>query len=58
VLTGKQKAPFTNRNLNFERFDVGEKLVETKLFSSILLEDVPVLNDVYQADFTLNYVAA
>jgi hypothetical protein len=32
--------------------------VKPKLFSSILLEDIPILNDVYQADFTLNYVAA
>jgi len=35
-----------------------EKLVETELFSRVFLEDAPVLNDVHQTDFTLNYVAA
>ena len=35
-----------------------EKLIKTQLSSSVFFEDIPILNDVYQADFTLNYVAA
>jgi hypothetical protein len=35
-----------------------EKLIETELFAGIFFEDVPVLNNVYHACVTLNYVAA
>ena len=35
-----------------------EKLIEPQLSSSVFLEDIPILNNIYQADFTLNYVAA
>jgi len=43
--------------MEFESSVAGEKVVETELFYSIFLEDIPVINDVHQADFTLNYVA-
>ena len=52
------KADSSRLHTNLKHTVTGEKLIETKLFPSIFLEDIPVLNDVYQADFTLNYVAA
>jgi hypothetical protein len=41
-----------------QTFHRWREAVETSLFSGILLENTPILNDIYQADFTLNYVAA
>jgi len=67
ILFKSGSSPFSNSRLkptssrlysNLKHSVAGEKLVETKLFPSILLEDIPILNDVNQADFTLNYIAA
>jgi hypothetical protein len=37
---------------------IGEELVETQLFPSILLKDTPILNDVNQFVVTLNVLQA
>ncbi len=52
------KADSSRLHTNLKQSVAGEKLIETKLFPSTLLEDIPILNNVYQANFTLNYVAA
>jgi hypothetical protein len=44
--------------LEFDFSVVGEELVETQLFPSILLKDSPILNYIYQAYVTLNNGAA
>jgi hypothetical protein len=40
---------------NLKHTVAGKKLIETKLFTSIFLEDIPILNNVYQTGFTLTY---
>jgi len=52
------KADSSCLHANLKHSIAGKKLVETKLFACVFFEDIPILNDVYQADFTLNYVAA
>ena len=42
---------------NFKHAVASEKLIEAELFTRIFFEDIPVLNEVYQTDFTLNYVS-
>jgi hemerythrin superfamily protein len=52
------KADSSRLHANLKHAVAFKKLVETQLSSGVFFEDIPILNDVYQADFTLNYVAA
>jgi len=54
----KNKPDSSCLHSNLKHSVSGEKLVEPKLFACVFFEDIPILNDVYQADFTLNYVTA